>query len=216
MIQPYSRAHRRHDSAFSVASIAPPVSLHNRSYGAHKRNDSNTSASSMAFSYAMHGAGGGRAAWAKHRQDASVDSVMSDFSARRLGRPGLGDKMLESALDYGMPLTSISASPPESAGSKRQGDRTSYDSIMDDEGRRSSTEYDDRRSSLNDSLFDKTGDRSSVSSESVFGYDDMHPPQGSLLPPHQFRPLSMLSVASAHSPNREDDTMISVSGFLHL
>lgn len=57
----------------------------------------------MAFSYAMHGAHGGRAAWAKHRQNASMDSVMSDFSARRLGRPGVGDKMFDSAHDYGMP-----------------------------------------------------------------------------------------------------------------
>ena len=212
MMQPYHRGHRRHDSAFSVVSVAPPVSLHDRSFVAHRRNDSNTSASSMAFSYAMHGASSGRAAWARHHHDASVDSVNSDISARRrLGRPGLGDKMLESALDYGMPLTSISASPPESAGGKHPGDRTSYDSIMDDEGRRSSTDYEDRRSCSDDSLFDKTGHRSSVSSESVFGYDDSHPPQGNLLPPNQFRPVSMISIASIHSPNKEDDTMISVS-----
>lgn len=212
MIQPYNRAHRRHDSAFSVASIAPPVSLHNRSFGVHRRTDSNTSASSMAFSYAMHGANGGRAAWARHRQDSSMDSVMSDFSARRLGRPGLGDKMLESALDYGMPLTSISASPPESLASKGRADRTSYDSIMDDEARRSFSEY-DRRSCSDDSLFDKTGYRSSISSESVFGFDDvnMNAPHRNLLPPYQFRPLSTISFTSVHSPNKEDDTMISVS-----
>lgn len=214
MMQPYNRAHRRHDSAFSIASIAPPVSLHNRSFAVHRRNDSNTSASSMAFSYAMHGANSGRAAWARHRQDASVDSVNSDFSARhRLGRPGLGDKMLESALDYGMPLTSILASPPDSTTANHYGNRTSYDSILDDEGRRSSTDYEDRKSSSDDSLFDKTGHRSSASSESVFGYDDAHPPQGDLLPSNQFRPLSMFSSASVHSANREDDTMISVSQF---
>lgn len=212
MMQPYNRTHRRHDSAFSVASIAPPVSLHNRSFAGHRHNDSNTSASSMAFSYAMHGASSGRAAWARHRQDASVDSVNSDFSARhRLGRPGLGDKMLESALDYGMPLTSISASPPESTTANIHGDRTSYDSILDDEGRRSSMDYEDRRSSSDDSLFDKTGHRSSASSESIFGYDEAHPPQGNILPSNQFRPLSMYSIASVHSPDGVDDTMISVS-----
>lgn len=30
---------------------------------------------------------------------------------------------------------------------------------------------------------------------------------------HQFGPLSMFSVASVHSPNKEDDTMISVCSF---
>lgn len=112
-----------------------------------------------------------------------------------------------------MPLTSISASPPEGVASRHHGDRTSYDSIMDDEGRRSSVEYNDRRSSSGDSLFDHTGNWSSVSLGSVFGYDELHPPQGSLLLPHQFRPLSMFSIASVHSPNKEDDTMISVRLF---
>ena len=87
-----------------------------------------------------------------------MDSVTSDFSARHLGRPGVGDKIFESAPDYGMPLTSISASPPESVMGKPQGNGTSYNSILDGKGRRSSTEYEDRRSS-SDSLFDQTGDR---------------------------------------------------------
>lgn len=59
MMQPYNRQHALN---FSTMSIAPPVSLHNRSFGAHRRgnstadrrNDSNSSASLMAFSYAMH------------------------------------------------------------------------------------------------------------------------------------------------------------------
>jgi serine/arginine repetitive matrix protein 2 len=211
MMQPYSRAHRR-DSTFSVQSVAPPVSLHNRNFGVHRRSDSNTSVSSI--SYAMQGAPSGRAAWARHRHDTSVDSVTSDFSARRLSRPGLGDKMLESALDHCMPLTSISASPPDNS-SKHHADRMSYDSILD-EGRRSSTDYEDQKSCSGDSLFDNTGNGSSVSSGSVFGYDNSHPPQGNLLPPNQFRPVPMFSFASVHSPNKEDDTMISVSFFFFL
>jgi hypothetical protein len=54
---------------------------------------------------------------------------------------------------------------------------------------------------------------SSMSSDSVFGYDDHHQPQGHLLPTMQLRPLSALSVNSVHSPMKEDDTMISVSLF---
>jgi hypothetical protein len=40
-----------------------------------------------------------------------------------------------------------------------------------------------------------------------------HPPHGNLLPPppNQFRPVSMFSFTGVHSPNKEDDTMISVS-----
>jgi hypothetical protein len=50
-----------------------------------------------------------------------------------------------------------------------------------------------------------------MSSDSVFGYDDRHAPNGHLLPPNQFRPLSIMSMHSVHSPMKEDDTMISVS-----
>ncbi len=75
-----------------------------------------------------------------------MDSVMSDSSTMHLGRPGIGDKMFDHAIDLG-PLTSISASPPNA----------SYDSIMDNE----------QRSSLEDSLFEKTGQHSSISSDSV-------------------------------------------------
>ena len=215
MIQPYSCAHRQQDSALSVSSVAPPISLHNRSFTVHQRNDSNTSASSMAFSHAMHGANSGWAAWAKHRRDSSMDSVTSDFSTRCLGYPGVGVKIFESAPDYGMPLTSILASPPKSVTGKPQGNGTSYDSILDGEGRRSSTEYKDRHSS-SDSLFDQTGDWSSVSSETVFGHDELHHLQGNLLPSHQFRPLSAYSDTTRHSPHNENDTMISVRSFLNF
>ncbi|KAJ6511227.1 hypothetical protein DFH09DRAFT_999601 [Mycena vulgaris] len=207
--QPSARGHRRRESNMSVSSQGPPISFYNynRSFGNHRlsENDTSTSGSSLAHTYAAYGANGGRAAWAKHRQDSSMDSVLSDFSVARLGRPGVGDKMFDTAVDHGMPLRAISASPPESRSGLRN--RSSFDSIMDDE----------RRSSMEDSLFEKTGHRSSMSSDSVFGYDDHNPPNGHLLPPTQFRPLSMLSMHnSIHSPMKEDDTMISMLGGGHV
>ena len=179
MIHPYRRGHRRGPSAISVASNAPPVSLYNRSFAGHRRNDSNTSASSVALSYAMHGAAG-RSTWAQHNRDFSIDSIMSDYSERHIARPGLGDKMFETS--HGAPLSAISASP-ESTYSDPEVNRTSWDSIMDN----------DRYTSVvDDSLFHKTRDRNSVSSESVFGSDPYaqytRPP-----PSHQFRPMSIIA-----------------------
>ena len=148
-----------------------------------------------------HGANSGFSAWARHRKDPSVDSLMSDFSALHSARPGLGDKMFESISDHG-PLSSISASPPEKTDISHNliSHCTSFDSIMDD----------GQLSSMDDSLFEKTGQQSSMSSDSVFGDDLSHPYEGGLLPPNQFRQLSVMSVSSVHSPMREDDTMISV------
>ena len=137
------------------------------------------------------------AAWTHHRKEVFVDSVMSDFSGMHLGRPGLGDKMFNNAADLG-PLTSISASPPENSTRPQVGNHLSFDSIIDDDQR-----------SQEDSLFGKTHYRSSMSSDSVFG-DDYHFQNG-LLPPNQFRPLSVHSISGIHSPMKEDDTMISVS-----
>ena len=200
--QPFARGHRRHESNLSISSQGPPISRYNRSH--HRRNDSNTSASSVAISYAMHGATGGRATWARHRQESSVDSVMSDFSAMHLGRPGLGDKMFER--DNQMPLSAIAASPCESVFAQAQlrGNRSSfdYDSIIDDrEG-----------GSNEDSLFDRSDSRSMMSAD-FFGNDFSQPNQSGLLPSGQFRPLSIISMHSVHGPMKEDDTMISVSFF---
>ena len=81
----------------SVTSQRPLVSLYNRSFGVHLQNETSASSSSVAHSYAMYGANGERAAWARHRQDASIDSIISDFSVARLGQPGLGERCLTSA-----------------------------------------------------------------------------------------------------------------------
>ncbi|KAF9235707.1 hypothetical protein BU15DRAFT_89481 [Melanogaster broomeanus] len=216
-IHPYNRSHRRHESSASVASLGPPVSRYNRSFGHHRRGDSSTSMSSVAQSYAMCGANGGRAAWARHRPNFSVDSMMSDFSGACLGRPGLGDKMLDSALDRGMPLTAISASPPESlAGSVRSerirseyGNPSSYDSLMD-------SRYELHKSAPEDSIFEKTGCRTSVSS-SDSGFFGQNPSDAAEINnPPRYRPISSLSIASVHSPPKEDDTMITMLGGGHV
>jgi hypothetical protein len=201
----FTRGHRRRDSNMSVSSQAPPISLYNRSFGTHRRNDSSASSSSVVMSYAKYGASAGMAAWARHRQEPSVDSVMSDFSGMHLDRPGLGDKMFNNAADHA-PLTSISASPPEKAARPHVANRSSFDSILDDE----------HRSSVEDSLFEKTNYRSSMSDDSVFGDNFSQPMQGGLLPPNHFRPLSVISINSIHSPMKDDDTMISVSNFFNF
>ena len=209
-MHPYRR-HRRGPSAMSVASNAgPPVSLYNRSFGAHRRNDSsvynhrrddsNTSASSVALSYAMHGAGSSRAAWASHTRDFSVDSIMSDYSERPIARPGLGDKMFDNA--HGAPLSAISASPESAYSEPEEVNRTSWDSIMDHEPYTAT--------GIEDSIFDRTNKRNSVSSESVFGFDPSYAQTSRYHPSQRFRPLSIMSEMSVHSPVKEDDTMITV------
>ena len=206
------RNHQRDESILSNSSIAPPISLHNSSFRRHHRNRlSNDSGSSIAHAYGVYGANGGRAIWAKHQNESSVDSVNSDFSGIRLGRPGLGDKMLESAADYrGAPLTSITASPSASeAGSAEHGHarHSSFDSARDP--------------SDSDSLFSAPHKASSVSSDSVFGADEQKPSSEILLfgrnaGNRRIRPLSVFSVASATSSTKEDDTMISLLGGGHV
>ena len=108
-------------------------------------------------SYARHSNNSSIAAWGRHRRDASVESVMSSFSGIRLGCPGFCDKTFNTAADHG-PLTSISASPSESARSPHLGNRSSFASII----------YDKQRSFLGeDSLSEKTNHRSSISSDSM-------------------------------------------------
>lgn len=193
-LHPYNRSQRRE----SGMSIGPPISLFNRNSSYHRRSDSSTSMSSIAHSYANCG----RFSWNR-------ESVLSDYSGSHLGRPGLGDKMLESAQERGTPLASISASPPPSLAGSVRGERVhseeydsrtgmSYDSIMD-------THFQTQKT---DSLFEKTRHRTSVcSSDSTFFEEqadnlDAKPPR--------YRPISSLSIPSVHSPAKEDDTMISV------
>ena len=190
------RGHRTHDSIVSTG-CAPPVSLYNRSHHghSHRRGDSGGSVSSVALSYALHGANGGRATWAKHsRNDPSIDSMISDYSAMRLSRPGLGDKMLDSEFDHGVPLSAISASPNQSFDSglyDQYQDRTAFDSIMD----------------TGDSLMDN----SKISTmDSVF-FENSRVCLESYSVQSQFRPVSIISIDSSHHAPREDDTMISVS-----
>lgn len=189
---------RRRESALSVASQAPPVSLYNRSFGAHRHNDSSGST------------GSGHPRRHSHRFNNSTDSIVSDLSAMRLGRPGLGDKMFDVA-DQAMPLASISASPTDSMSESLsfQFRQPTFDSIMDDE-RRMSVD-------VSDSIFNKTGQRTSVTSDvSLFGRDDDACIQPGHLPSYQFRPLSFMSAHSVHSPVKDDDTMISMLGGGHV
>ncbi|KAH8109421.1 hypothetical protein DFH11DRAFT_933783 [Phellopilus nigrolimitatus] len=200
---------RQIDSLMSVTS-GPPISLYNRgfSYYGHRRNDSTSSINSSPYAYNTHGINSGRATRTKHRRNSSVDSAVSGFSSHSLGRPGVGDKMFDSARDYNIPLSCISASPSQIDSSRNFADRNSFDSILDE----------DHLISTQDSLFDETGRRSASSSESVFGHDNHHPPPRApgLLPPNQFRPFSVYSVNSVNSPKREDDTMISMLGGGHV
>ncbi|KAI0027700.1 hypothetical protein K488DRAFT_90544 [Vararia minispora EC-137] len=207
------RAHRRNESNMSAMSVAPPVSLYNRSFGGHRRMDSNSSASSVAHAYAM---GAQRMSWGpRHRHDLSVDSVLSNLSAMCIGRPGLsGDKMLESA--HGVPLTAISASPPESLRSERfDCSSAEYDSIMD--GTRAA--FNGPPGSIEDSLFEQTGYRTSASSESLFGGNDSRPPpraQFQLV--SRYRPVSIYSINedTRNSVRREDDTIVTMLDGNHV
>jgi serine/arginine repetitive matrix protein 2 len=197
MMGPIRRGHKTHDSIISAGG-APPVSLYNRSnHGhSHRRGDSSGSVSSVALSYALHGANGGRATWAKHtRNDPSIDSTMSDYSVMRLSRPGLGDKMF----DHGAPLSAISASPNQSFDSglyDQYQERTDFDSIMDT-----------RRSITQDSLMDYSSERIS-GTDSVF-FENSRISSNYSVQSH-FRPVSIISIDSSHHAPREDDTMISV------
>ena len=249
--------HRRRESNMSVSSQSgmPPISLYNRSGHGHSRNDSSASSSSVALSYARHGANSGIGAWAaryqqqqqQHRREVSMSvdgddnmSVMSDggrdFEAMRrervgMGRPGIGDKMFGSpgddnddeeeerrGLQPPFGLTRIDASPIE-------GTYDYYDSILDgsDEAMPRSGEYED-------SIFEKTGYRSSMEVDgddesSVFGRRNggqqqqqqngrgLFPPPANASSRFSMMSNQSLSVGGLSDPNasaKEDDTMISV------
>ncbi|KAK6985146.1 hypothetical protein R3P38DRAFT_3291971 [Favolaschia claudopus] len=96
--------------------------------------------------------------------------------------------------------------PPFARGEpQRLRDRSSWDSIIDGE-----------RPFAEDPLFERTGHRS-CRRIAFFGYDDHHVPTGHLLPPHQFRPLSVLSFNNnTDSLPREDETTITMLGGGHV
>ena len=182
---------RRRESTLSVASQAPPVSLLKRNFALYNDLDGSTSSRLMPGQYKC--------------LNASTESVTTDLSAMRLGRPGLGEKMFDTT-DRALPP--LSTRSPYEFSLSPMPDQSTLDSILDG----------DRRISVEvpDSIFDKSGQRISVISESsVFGGDDDACIQPGNLPLHQFRPLSFSSEVSAHSPLKDDDTMISVS-FLYV
>jgi len=204
MMGPIRRGHRTYDPIVSPGS-APPVSLYNRSHHgqSHRRGDSSGSISSAALSYALHGSNSRRATWAKHsRNDASIDSMISDYSLVRFSRPGLGDKMLDSDFGHGVPLSAISASPNHSFDSGlydryRYQERTTFDSTTDA-----------GRFIARDSLMDDSSEKVS-STDSAF-FENSRVSSEAYSARSHFRPVSMISVDSSHHAPREDDTMVSV------
>ena len=208
-LPPLPESYSTHKRDESVTSLGPPVSLHNSSFRRHTRNRaSNDSGSSIAHAYSNYGANGGRAVWAKHHSDTSVDSISSNFSAAGVARPGLGDKMFSNAANYcGAPLTSILASPSAS-GVNMSEDRDQYN--------KSDSMTDHRRSSGDSDSFLKPSD---VSDASIFGAQVPKPAssRGLLFGENvgnQSRPLSVFSSTNISSSAnvRDDDTMISMLG----
>lgn len=172
----------------SVAS-GPPVSLYNRGFGHHGHKWSVDQPMGFSGNNASAPQNG---RLSMHHRNASFESLRSDFSAQRLERPGVGDKMFESAQnhDYGAPLSMISASPSQLESSRHH---TTFDSIMDG----------DLESHVNDrsrSNFSGLDDERSNHSLQAPG----------LQAPIQLRPVSVYSFNSHNSPKRDDDTMISV------
>ncbi|EKM52947.1 uncharacterized protein PHACADRAFT_259113 [Phanerochaete carnosa HHB-10118-sp] len=184
-----ARGQRRNESNI------PPISIYNRSFGVHRRIDSNSSMSP------------------------SNESMESDFSLGSLARPGLGDKMFD-RMEYGMPLAAISASPTGSFFSEQDSTSRRYSDISE-RGEQQGVSYDsvfdtERRASVTDSIFEKTGMPTSHDvSDDVFEFDLSRPTDSPRL--NQFRPISMMSVASTtHSIPRSEDTMISMIGGGHV
>ncbi|KAH6901141.1 hypothetical protein BKA70DRAFT_1115030 [Coprinopsis sp. MPI-PUGE-AT-0042] len=232
--------HRRRESNWSVSSIPgipgmpppPPISMFTR--GHHRKTSSVTSASSIALSYAMHGAMGGRAILARHRRETSTDSMMEEdhsMHRRSFARPGLGDKMFETSANYldaiaGSPSGSIDLnhlnSADQTSNRDSEGSFDYYDSILDNTqqehaGRLIVSSYEQPSISVvEDSLFDKSGVRSEVSGDCVFGDSNSNADRARRLPNAQFRPLSLISNQSVHDSMHEDDTMISMIGGGHV
>ncbi|KAK2467490.1 hypothetical protein APHAL10511_000345 [Amanita phalloides] len=165
----------------SGISTSRPVSLCNKSSVNHSRSDSNTSTSE------------GRATWARHRRDPSLDSVINDLSTLKVNRPNLGDKMFDA------PSCSSASSAEHDQSSRLLSPeyirRSLCDSMMDVSS--------DEPKSSEDSL---TGQRTS---DSFFGVDSSRSCEGYQ---PQYRPISAISALSVRVPPKEDDTWISMIG----
>lgn len=200
--------HRRNSSIVSTESITdfsivkahgPPVSLHNRrrsSYiSKHRRSGSGDS-------------GWGRADWASHQRNSSIDSVVSNISVSRLARPGLGDRMFQ--LDGGVQLTSITGSPPDDVRPMEGPSHArspSLDSMFSGETPQTSF----------DSMFDTSIDHSrstSTSDDSIFGATSDIEAEHAMVQRGFFlkgmRPVSKVSMTSSENP---DDTFINVAKY---
>ncbi|KAH6908721.1 hypothetical protein BKA70DRAFT_1103298 [Coprinopsis sp. MPI-PUGE-AT-0042] len=145
---------------------------------------------------------------------------------RSFARPGLGDKMFETSANYldaiaGSPSGSIGLNHLNSADQTRNRDSEGsfdyYDSILDNTqqehaGRVIVSSYEQPSISVvEDSPFNKSGVRSEVSSDCVFGDSNSIADRARRLPNAQFRPLSLISNQSMHDLMHDGDTMISVS-----
>lgn len=183
-----SRRNRRQgiDSMVSLAS-GPPVSLYNRgfSYYGSKANDTNATAQ-----FALLARANGLLGIPTRERKTSIDSMASGLSVRQLGRPGIGDKMFESARDHGIPLSSIEASPSHV---EPWDSSTSLHVDGDDE-------------SVNDP--DVVG-MSNLSHESLFEAVSEGAPLST-----QDRPMSPMSSYSFKSSFRDNASVISVSTIL--
>lgn len=205
MSQIYTRPQR------PTSIISPPISRFNRGFNASRRNSAIGELGALAKSYAKFGAAGSRVSFA-----ASIDSTRSDLAAMRFARPGVSDKMFESAGgDYGVPLDSISASPSGSVMSDRFDDRFDqrrWSNLSDLEPTSSSVyslfEAERAPSAIEESLLKLNGQYPKFQPQSVFEHSGLRVPEV-----RPYRPVSILTFASEHSAEKEDDTMLSVSAF---
>ncbi|KAG9000392.1 hypothetical protein FRB90_011833, partial [Tulasnella sp. 427] len=204
-----ARGQQGDDSIMSRLRSSRPLSFRQQN-----RPDSIISTNSHAWGRGSHGQGG-RTPWNKDRHDPARDSILSEFSFRRLSRPGLGDKMFESGPLYSIAGSPAQSSPPMEFGCEDDDDCRELRRSIDSNESRSV------RFSV-ESIFDKSASNtSSISSPSVFGYDESGVSasdgffSGGVKP--QFRPLSMFSMASVcEDSSKDDDTMISMLGGDHI
>jgi len=220
----YRRGHSRKTSIASLASIdgfemptnvGPPRTMHNRQRSSYisKHRSRNS------FDFAS-----GRSDWAaSHRRMQSDDSVMSNMSASRICRPGLGARMFE--LDGGVQLTSITGSPADGYDQDEQDTNDTDEADNDSEAvhNMSKTTYystfenQDSFHTALDTSFDSEVDSakesdwndkrasagSGSSRDSIFGPGPLKG-KGSFL----LRPLSAITTDSS---SNEEDTFINVS-----